>query len=91
MTQNRAVPASLGYLSSTILPLGTLAFLVTAPHRWDAVIPVVIVTIVMIGMDRTGPMERSPDPAPSRLFGVLLSALASSRWARPMPGTAIRR
>jgi alkane 1-monooxygenase len=78
----RVLPSSLGYLLSMLLPLGTLAFLMTTPHHVYSIAPVVVLTLVMLRLDRTGPMgpmgpmDRAPPVAPSQLFAGLLAALA---------------
>jgi alkane 1-monooxygenase len=63
------------YLLAFVLPLGTMAFLVTAPHPWYGAIPVFLVAALFIGLDRTGTAR--PRPQPRRVtFDLILVGLA---------------
>ncbi len=73
----------LRHLACFVLPLTTLGFALTGPHRWYTALPWFGVVIASVMIDtRSGPARRQPDPAlPSWPFDGVLIALVGLQVA----------
>ena len=85
----RSLPASrlwLRHLACFVVPLTTLGFALSGPHRWYAALPWFGVVIASVMIDnRAGPARRQPDPAlPAWPFDGVLYALVALQIANIM-------
>ncbi len=82
----RPLPATrlwLRHLACFVLPLTTLAFALSGPHRWYAALPWFGVVIASVMLDSyAAPARRQPDPAlPAWPFDAVLYALVALQVA----------
>ncbi len=51
-------PVAAAYLIALVIPVATLSFLVTMPHRWYGALPIALLAVALVALDRVGQSTR---------------------------------